>query len=299
MTVSPTRNEQSAEVLRALIDSPQNLVIFALDREYRYLAYNEAHRQVMKQIWNVDIQVGKNMLTEVVGREDDRAKAKVQFDRALSGEHFVVIDDYGDDKYSRRSYENAYGPLKDGSGAVIGLTCFLSDVTAQRQTQEELAQFRTDLADRNAELAARAEENAVLVDRLRQAVQELSTPVLEVADDVLALPVIGIVDTERGAQMEERLLNELVRHKSRFVIVDLTGVNMLDTSTADRFAKIARSVGLLGSECILTGLQPAVAQTLVAIGVEFAGLRTERNLKRAIEVCMARLRAESSRSISE
>ena len=299
MTVSPTRNEQSAEVLRALIDSPQNLVIFALDREYRYLAYNEAHRQVMKQIWNVDIHVGMNMLMEVVGRDDDRGKAKVQFDRALSGEHFVVIDDYGDDKYSRRSYENAYGPLKDGSGAVIGLTCFLSDVTAQRQTQEELAQFRTDLADRNAELAARAEENAVLVDRLRQAVQELSTPVLEVADDVLALPVIGIVDTERGAQMEERLLNELVRHKSRFVIVDLTGVNMLDTSTADRFAKIARSVGLLGSECILTGLQPAVAQTLVAIGVEFAGLRTERNLKRAIEVCMARLRAESSRSISE
>jgi len=299
MTVSPARTEQSPEVLRALIDSPQNLVIFALDREYRYLAYNEAHRRVMKQIWNVDIRVGKNMLTEVVGREDDRGKAKVQFDRALSGEHFVVIDDYGDDKYSRRSYENAYGPLKDASGAVIGLTCFLSDITAQRQTQEELAQFRTDLADRNAELAERAEENTVLVDRLRQAVQELSTPVLEVADDVLALPVIGIVDTERGAQMEERLLNELVRHKSRFVIVDLTGVTTLDTSTADRFAKIARSVGLLGSECILTGLQPAVAQTLVAIGVEFAGLRTERNLKRAIEVCMARIRAESGRSFSE
>lgn len=299
MTVSPARPDKTAEILRALIDSPKNLVIFALDREYRYLAYNEAHRQVMKQIWNVDIHVGMNMLMDVVGRDDDRAKAKVQFDRGLAGEHFVVVDDYGDDKYSRRSYENAYGPLKDGSGAVIGLSCFLSDVTAQRQTEEELAQFRTDLADRNAELAARAEENAVLVDRLRQAVQELSTPVLEVADDVLALPVIGIVDTERGAQMEERLLNELVKHKSRFVIVDLTGVNMLDTSTADRFAKIARSVSLLGSECILTGLQPAVAQTLVAIGIEFGGLRTERNLKRAIEVCMSRIRGKQSHSSLE
>ncbi len=299
MTTPPATHEQSANILKSLIDSPQNLVVFALDREYRYLAFNEAHRHVMKQIWNVDIRVGQNMLMDVVGREDDRAKAKVQFDRALAGEQFIIVDDYGDDKYSRRSYENGYGPLKDASGSIIGLSCFLSDVTVQRQTQEELAQFRVDLADRNAELAARVEENAVLVDRLRQAVQELSTPVLEVSDDVLALPVIGIVDTERGAQMEERLLNELVKHKSRFVIIDLTGVNTLDTSTADRFAKIARSVALLGSECILTGLQPAVAQTLVTIGIEFSGLRTERNLKRAIELCTARIRGESNRSARE
>lgn len=298
MTENVVAGEQSAEILRRLIDSPQNLVIFALDREYRYLAFNAAHRYVMKQIWNVDIRVGQNMLTDVVGRDDDRAKAKVQFDRALAGEQFVVVDDYGDDKLSRRSYENAYAPLKDASGNIIGFSCFLSDVTAQRQTQEELEQFRTQLADRNTELSARAEENAELVDRLRQAVQELSTPVLEVWDDVLALPVIGIVDTERGAQMEERLLTELVKHKSRFVIVDLTGVSTLDTSTADRFVKLARSVSLLGSQCILTGVQPAVAQTLVTIGVEFSGMRTERNLKRAIEVCMSSVRGDMTPSKS-
>lgn len=284
-----THKEATVGVLQSLIDSPQNLVIFALDRAYRYLAFNAAHRFVMKQIWNVDIHIGMDMLHDVVGREDDRAKAKVQFDRALAGEHFVVVDEYGDDKYARRSYENTFGPLKDASGAVTGLTCFLSDVTAQRQTQAELDQFRADLAQRNAELAARAEENAVLVDRLRGAVEELSSPVLEVWEGVLALPVIGVIDTERGAQMEERLLTELVRHKSRFAIVDLTGVSTLDTSTADRIAKLAKSVALLGSECILTGLQPAVAQTLVAIGIDFAGLRTERNLKRAIQRCMARV----------
>jgi len=297
MTVIPAASASTAAVLRALINSPRNLVIFALDREYRYLAYNDAHRAVMKQIWNVDIHVGQNMLTDVVG-ENDRAKAKIQFDRALAGEHFVIIDDYGDDKYSRRSYENGYGPLKDETGAIIGLSCFLSDITAQRQTEMELEQFRADLAERNKELAARAEENAALVERLRQAVQELSTPVLEVADDVLALPVIGIVDTERGAEMQERLLDELVKHKSRFVIVDLTGVSTLDTSTADRFVKMAKSVSLLGAECIVTGLQPAVAQTLISIGVEFGGMRTERNLKRGIQFCRARLR-EDSRSADE
>lgn len=282
-------DQRSLEVLRALINSPSNLVIFALDREYRYLAFNEAHRHVMKQIWNADIHVGQNMLTEVIGRDDDRSKAKTQFDRALSGEAFVSIDDYGDDHLSRRSYENGYAPLRDASGTIFGLSCFLSDVTTRRRTEDELAQFRADLAKRNKELAERAEENAILVDRLRQAVHELSTPVLEVAEDILALPVVGIVDTERGTQMEERLLTELVKHKSRFVIVDLTGVNTLDTSTADRFVKLARSVSLLGARCVLTGIQPAVAQTLVAIGIEFSGMTTERNLKRAIEVCMSRV----------
>jgi anti-anti-sigma regulatory factor len=277
----------TVDVFRALIDSPQNLVIFALDLKYRYLAFNEAHRQVMKQIWNVDIYVGQNMLTDVVGRDDDRAKAKIQFDRALSGEHFVIVDDYGDDNFSRRSYENRYGPLKGPDGSILGLSCFLSDVTEQRQTQEALVQFKADLA-------VRAEENAVLVDRLRQAVQELSTPVLEVWDGVLVLPVVGIVDTERGAEMEERLLTELVKHKSRFVIVDLTGVNTLDTSTADRFVKLARSVSLLGSRCIMTGIQPAVAQTLVGIGVEFGGMVTQRNLKQGLDFCIRQLRNETS-----
>lgn len=279
MTDSPAPARPSADILRALISSPQNLVIFALDREYRYLAFNEAHRMVMKQIWNVDIYLGQNMLTDVVGRDDDRQKAKVQFDRALAGEHFVIVDDYGDTRFSRRSYENGYGPLKNEAGEVIGFSCFLSDVTVQRQTQEELEQFRVDLA-------ARADENAVLVERLRQAVQELSTPVLEVWDDILALPVIGVVDTERGAQMEERLLSEIVRHKSRFVIIELTGVNSLDTGTADRVVKLSRSVSLLGAKCILTGIQPDVAQTLVQIGVDFSGLTTQRNLKSAIQFCI-------------
>lgn len=280
MTDSPAPARPSADILRALISSPQNLVIFALDREYRYLAFNEAHRMVMKQIWNVDIYLGQNMLTDVVGRDDDRQKAKAQFDRALAGEHFVIVDDYGDTRFSRRSYENSYGPLKNEAGEVIGFSCFLSDVTVQRQTREELEQFRVDLA-------ARADENAVLVERLRQAVQELSTPVLEVWDDILALPVIGVVDADRGAQMEERLLSEIVEHKSRFVIIELTGVNSLDTGTADRVVKLSRSVSLLGATCILTGIQPAVAQTLVQIGVDFSGMITQRSLKSAIQFCMS------------
>lgn len=167
-------------------------------------------------------------------------------------------------------------PLEGGGGIVV-----LRDITERRALEERLEV-------RNQELAARAAENQQLIDRLRVAVDELSTPVLEVWDDILALPVVGVVDTQRSAQMVERLLAEVVQRRSRFVIVDLTGVDVIDTSTADRFLKLARAVELLGAECIVTGMQPAVAQTLIELGVELAGINTQRNLKRALQVCMAK-----------
>jgi rsbT co-antagonist protein RsbR len=115
--------------------------------------------------------------------------------------------------------------------------------------------------------------------------------VLEVWDEVLTLPVVGVVDTERSAQMTERLLTEVVQSRCRFVIIDLTGVQLIDSSTADRIIKLSRSVQLLGAECILTGIQPAVAQTLVELGVEFSNVNTQRNLKRALQLCMRTLQA--------
>jgi rsbT co-antagonist protein RsbR len=69
------------------------------------------------------------------------------------------------------------------------------------------------------------------------------------------------------------------------VVVDLTGVDIIDTATADRFVKLARAVELLGARCLVSGLQPAVAQTLVELGVQFAGLSTQRNLRHALEAC--------------
>jgi anti-anti-sigma regulatory factor len=280
-------------VLQAIFDSPQGLVIFSLDRQYRYLAFNEAHRQTIKAIWNVDIRIGMDMLAEVVGRDDDRAKAKATFDRALAGEGFSIVDDYGDDALSRRSYESAYAPMRGADGQLVGLTCFLTDVTEKRRNEEERARLRIQLAQQNEQLSVQVQENAQLVERLRIAVSELTTPVLELWDSVLALPIVGIVDTERGGQMATRLLDALERHRARFVILDLTGVNTLDTSTASRLLQMARAAALLGTECIIAGIQSAVAQTLVAIGIDLGGLMTTRNLKQALDFCISRLRTES------
>lgn len=163
------------------------------------------------------------------------------------------------------------------------------------QQSEKLEQALRDLEARNQVLLETENERVKLIQRLRSAVEELSTPVLEVWDEVLALPIVGVVDTQRSAQMTERLLTEVVRTRCRFVIIDLTGVELIDTSTADRFIKLARSVQLLGAECILTGIQSAVAQTLVELGIEFSNVNTQRNLKRALQFCMRALATNSQK----
>ncbi|HET7543809.1 MAG TPA: STAS domain-containing protein [Polyangiaceae bacterium] len=155
------------------------------------------------------------------------------------------------------------------------------DITERKRLEESLEQ-------RSRDLAQKAGENEELVNRLRIALEDSSTPVLELWDDVLALPVVGIVDTQRSVQMSERLLKEVMDRRARYVIIDLTGVDVVDTSTADRLFKLSRAVSLLGAECVLTGIQPNVAQTLVELGVEFGTLKTQRNLKRALDVYLGR-----------
>jgi rsbT co-antagonist protein RsbR len=135
------------------------------------------------------------------------------------------------------------------------------------------------------ELEEGAKERNEMVKRLSVAVKELSTPILELWEDVLALPVIGVVDSQRTADMTERLLAAVDSKQCRYVIIDITGVEVVDTAPADHFVRLVRSVELLGARCMITGLRPAVAQTLVAIGVDLGQLPTLRNLKHGLREC--------------
>lgn len=167
-------------------------------------------------------------------------------------------------------------PLADGSAMAV-----LRDVTRERHAEQALI-------EKNRDLAAREDQNRELIERLRLTLDALSTPVLELGPGILAVPIIGVVDTQRSATMTEKILEEVVRARARFVVIDLTGVAVIDTSTADRLLKLASALRLLGSECVVSGIRPAVAQTLVAIGVELDTLAPHRDLEHALEFCMSR-----------
>ncbi len=158
---SAQRFRQTDAVLRSLIESPQGMVIFALDAEYRYLAFNQNHARTMQQIWGAQVAVGVDMLS-LIGREDDRTKARANFDRALAGESFTLIEEYGDTRMERRFYEDIYSPVRNDAGEIVGLAVYLRDITEQRRAELELERYRGHLEElveqRTSELRAAHEQ---------------------------------------------------------------------------------------------------------------------------------------------
>jgi rsbT co-antagonist protein RsbR len=176
-------------------------------------------------------------------------------------------------------------PMLDASGAASGAVAVFRDVTEHKKLLEAVAR-------RNRELEESEQVKSELVERLRYAVDELSNPILEVWDDVLVMPVIGLVDSRRITDMVQRLLAEVTRTQASFVIVDVTGVEIVDTKTADHLIKLMRKVEIVGARCVLTGIRPAVSETLVDIGVDFGRVLTLRNLKHGLREALRHRRNE-------
>ena len=127
------------------------------------------------------------------------------------------------------------------------------------------------------------EEKLATIERQQIAIRELSTPVIEVWSGVLCLPVVGIMDTTRSAEMTDALLRAVAEKKASCAIIDITGIEVMDTGTADHFMRMARAVRLLGAQCFLTGISPSIAQTIVHMGMDLRGIVTYRTLRDALQ----------------
>jgi len=153
-----------------------------------------------------------------------------------------------------------------------------------------------DLGVANAKTREQFDEiqrkNQEIAERQSLALRELATPIIAVWDGVLALPVIGTVDTERSAEMMDALLSRVVGEQAAHVVIDVTGVSVLDTRTADHFLRMARAVRLLGAECYLTGISPTIAQTMAELGIDTTGTQTLRRLSDALKLAQKSLAAE-------
>jgi rsbT co-antagonist protein RsbR len=156
-------------------------------------------------------------------------------------------------------------------------TIFIEELAeAKRALREALAKHE----EANQELAAKL----ATIEMQQAAIRDLSTPIIEVWAGVLCLPVVGIVDSQRSAEMTETLLETIVAKQARTAIVDITGIDVMDTKTADHFIKMAKAVRLLGADCIISGINPGIAQTLTHIGVDLTGVRTLRSLRDALQL---------------
>lgn len=130
------------------------------------------------------------------------------------------------------------------------------------------------------------------IERQRIAIQELSTPIMEVWDGVLCVPVVGLMDTSRSSEMTGALLQAVVEKSAKCAIIDITGIDVMDTRTVDHFVRMAKAVRLLGSECVLTGMNPHIAQTVVHMGLDLSDVITHRNLRDALQQYVGRSQLE-------
>jgi rsbT co-antagonist protein RsbR len=149
----------------------------------------------------------------------------------------------------------------------------------------------TELLDALGLLTAEAFQKSRedMISRQQAELLELSTPVVQLWDGILALPLIGTLDSSRTQVVMQNLLDAIVKTRSDFAIIDITGVPVVDTLVAQHLLKTVAAARLMGAECLISGIRPQIAQTIIHLGVDLAGVITKATLADAFAIAMRRI----------
>jgi rsbT co-antagonist protein RsbR len=186
--------------------------------------------------------------------------------RALAGETLRVLAEPAKGVF----FDTWYMPQRDESDRLDGVLGLSIDATDRVMSERRLA------------------EKIEVIEQQTATIRDLAAPILKVWKEVVCMPIIGSVDASRASDMMERLLEAIVREKARFAILDLTGVEVMDTPTVHHMLRIFAAARTVGVEGVLSGVRPAVAQSVVSLGVDISGLRMVRTLHDALGWCLER-----------
>jgi len=213
----------------------------------------------------------------------DALKRRFDVDDAIWDELKVALRDVAQQRI-RRGVSPA-----DVAGLILALKYPLFTRVA-----EALAEARAELLEAVSNLTRMIDAFALytmqlslverdkVIERQRAEMLELSTPVVEIWDRILAVPLIGTVDSNRANEVMENVLGAIADKQAEVVIIDITGVVTIDTQVAQHLLRTASAVRLMGAEAIVSGISPRIAQTMVQLGVDTLGLRTRSTLRAAL-----------------
>jgi anti-anti-sigma factor len=187
-------------------------------------------------------------------------------------------------------------PIRRGD-EVTALTLVTEEITERKRLQQELLAslerlrgYADELEAKNQQLAGENAERKRTEAALRaqsEVISRLSTPIIKAWEGVLALPIIGALDSERAAHIMERLLADIARTRSRFAVLDLTGVEVVDSETVGYIVNVVRAANLLGSRCLVSGISPSVARAMVALGSDMGAFPTFGQMQDALRYALA------------
>jgi rsbT co-antagonist protein RsbR len=190
--------------------------------------------------------------------------------RALDGTMSYLMNQIGD-----QHWEAWYMPVKNEQGQVTYVAGVTLDINEAKRTELEL---RSKLE---------------LIQKQQQLIRTLSTPIIQVWDRVLTLPLVGMFDTTRAADVMDSVLSEVARTRARYAILDLTGIEAMDTATAGHLLKLSQALKLLGAEGIITGIHPTIAQTIVGLGLDLTSIVTRATLRAGLQYCIQKMNREA------
>lgn len=241
------------EMWQSILENAPNIVL-VVDAEHKIKYINHTVPGLTpEQV------IGMNQLDFIEPRHHDLVRKKT--DEVLKTgkpSHYEIEGQGADGKVAW--YSTLLGPVKD-NGAIVGVALFTTDITEQKRAQEELRRTQEELLAQQA-----------------RAIQELSTPVIQIWEGIVVLPLIGTIDTARAKGILDNLLEAIVETKAEVAIMDITGVSVVDTAVAGHLLETVDAARLLGTETILTGVSPSNAQTMVRLGVDVSRVVTKGSL---------------------
>lgn len=259
---------QQVQLLHSLINTIP-IPIFYKDVDGVYLGCNRAFA----------FQVVGKPRNQVIGKTvydvfpPDLASAYDQADQELfqkaRSRRYEMEIPFADDSLHTVIFHKTVFPGPDGTPR--GIVGAMLDVTERKQAEAEHAALQQQIIE--------AQQAALL---------ELSTPLMPLTDDVVAMPLIGAIDTTRAQQIMETLLEGIAAHRAAVAILDITGVQVVDTQVANALVRAARAARLLGAQVVLTGIQPRIAQTIVELGADLSGIITRSTLQSGIAYALGR-----------
>ncbi len=257
---------ESEDRFRRIIESSPD-IIMQVDREQRV---------------EMVCYPGMGLLSEMVGQQyadiipDEEAKpaALTALEDALRAGQRVayVIEMLNPVLGERRWYSSVCTPFRDAGGAVAGAIILARDITDIKRSELERDALQQQV-----------------IEAQRQALAELSTPIIPVVEGVIIMPLVGAVDTQRSRDVMRMLLEGISRYRAQIAIVDITGVPVVDTGVAQHLDKTIQAARLKGAQTLVTGVSESVAETIVDLGINWQGIETLRDLQTGLRVALGRL----------
>jgi rsbT co-antagonist protein RsbR len=274
MTINHDVAELPSYIAAIYEDAPFPISIY--DRDGTQVAFNAAHARM----WNIRAEDALGTFNMVTDPQLAATGSAENHRRVMQGEVVVLPPHLFDsqearlqDKGARQRWAEAtYYPLRDATGAVTHLCAMLRDVT-------------NEVEQRRAIESAQAEITAQ-----QGVIDSLSSPVIQVWQGILTMPLVGTIDTQRSMAVTSNLLQAITQQKAQCVIIDITGVPIVDTQVAQHLIHTAHSCRLLGCEVVLVGIGVEIAQTLVQLGVDLSTLVTLADLQAGIAWAFERQR---------